>query len=81
MLSHITCNFYPWNTVAHSARWSTRCLLQKMEKQGGIDGFLPLQVANIFKQFKQKMFSDCTLSSLQKKINAGMFWRDECCSD
>jgi len=52
-----------------------------MEKQGGIDGFLPLQVANIFKQFKQKMFSDCTLSSLQKKINAGMFWRDECCSD
>lgn len=33
-LSRITCNFYPWNTVVHLARWSTWCLLKKMEKQG-----------------------------------------------
>lgn len=40
-LSHVTCNFYPWNIVVHLARWSVRCLLQKTASRAESMRFLP----------------------------------------
>lgn len=82
-LSHIPSDVYPWNTVVHldHSRWSPRCLLMKMQKWGRRGGFLRLQVANMSRLLQQKAFSDCILSSLQKKVNSGMFWGEEWCSD
>lgn len=76
-LSHITCNFYPWNTVVHLSQME--CMAPAKESgKAGLNWWVSSPPnANIFKQLKQKVFSDCILGSLQEKVNSGMFWRDE----